>query len=52
MQSPRDKPRFPPIEAVGSDGLLMTGGSLSPDWMLEAYRRGIFPMPIKIERQG
>ena len=51
MHSPREKPRFPPIEAVGPDGLLMTGGSLSPDWMLEAYRRGIFPMPIKVERR-
>lgn len=27
------------------------GGSLAPDWMLEAYRRGIFPMPIKVERR-
>ncbi|MDX1944633.1 MAG: leucyl/phenylalanyl-tRNA--protein transferase [Pirellulaceae bacterium] len=51
MHSPREKPRFPPLAAVGPDGLLMTGGSLSPDWLLEAYRRGIFPMPIKVERR-
>ncbi len=24
----------------------MLGGKLSPDWLLEAYRRGIFPWPI------
>jgi leucyl/phenylalanyl-tRNA--protein transferase len=51
MLNPREKPHFPPHKAAGPDGLLMTGGSLSPDWMLEAYRRGIFPMPIKVERR-
>ena len=51
MQNPREKPKFPPVEAAGPDGVLLVGGSLAPDWMLEAYRRGIFPMPIKIERR-
>ena len=51
MQNPREKPRFPPVEAAGPDGVLLVGGSLAPDWMLEAYRRGIFPMPIKVERR-
>src|SRR5438034_8328583 len=51
MQSAREKPHFPPIEAASSDGVLCVGGSLAPDWMLEAYRRGIFPMPIKVERR-
>jgi leucyl/phenylalanyl-tRNA---protein transferase len=51
MQNNREKPRFPPIEAASSDGVLFVGGSLAPDWMLEAYRRGIFPMPIKIDRR-
>lgn len=51
MLNSREKPHFPPIEAAGPDGLLMTGGSLAPDWMLEAYRRGIFPMPIRVERR-
>jgi leucyl/phenylalanyl-tRNA--protein transferase len=51
MHNPREKPHFPPHQAAGPDGLLMTGGSLSPDWLLEAYRRGIFPMPIKVERR-
>ena len=50
MLNAREKPHFPPLEAASSDGVLLVGGSLAPDWMLEAYRRGIFPMPIKIER--
>src|SRR5437868_2097855 len=51
MQPTREKPRFPPVEAAGPDGVLFVGGSLAPDWMLEAYRRGIFPMPIRVERR-
>jgi leucyl/phenylalanyl-tRNA--protein transferase len=51
MLNAREKPHFPPLEAASSDGVLLVGGSLAPDWMLEAYRRGIFPMPIKIERR-
>ncbi|HEX5104697.1 MAG TPA: leucyl/phenylalanyl-tRNA--protein transferase [Pirellulaceae bacterium] len=51
MLNPRERPRFPPVEAAGPDGVLFVGGSLAPDWMLEAYRRGIFPMPIKVERR-
>jgi len=47
----REKPHFPPIEAASPDGVLFVGGSLAPDWMLEAYRRGIFPMPIKVDRR-
>jgi leucyl/phenylalanyl-tRNA--protein transferase len=49
MQPSREKPRFPPVEAAGPDGVLCVGGSLAPDWLLDAYRRGIFPMPIRIE---
>lgn len=35
--------RFPPVEAAESDGLLAVGGDLSPERLLAAYRRGIFP---------
>src|SRR4051812_47668411 len=49
MHSAREKPQFPPVEAASPDGVLFVGGSLAPDWMLEAYRRGIFPMPIRID---
>jgi leucyl/phenylalanyl-tRNA---protein transferase len=51
MLNAREKPHFPPLEAASADGVLFVGGSLAPDWMLAAYRRGIFPMPIKIDRR-
>src|SRR5262249_26297616 len=51
MLNARERPHFPPIEAASPDGVLFVGGSLAPDWMLEAYRRGIFPMPIKVDRR-
>lgn len=36
---------FPPVEQAltDPDGLLAAGGALTPDWLLAAYRRGIFP---------
>ncbi|SFU40239.1 leucyl/phenylalanyl-tRNA--protein transferase [Halomonas korlensis] len=36
---------FPPVELAlrDPDGLLAAGGDLSPEWLLAAYRRGIFP---------
>lgn len=34
---------FPPAELAGDDGLLATGGDLSPERLLLAYRSGIFP---------
>jgi leucyl/phenylalanyl-tRNA--protein transferase len=43
---PGDPPQaFPPVETAlqDPDGLLCAGGDLSPERLLEAYRRGIFP---------
>jgi leucyl/phenylalanyl-tRNA--protein transferase len=37
---------FPPVEMADADGLLALGGQLSPDWLLDAYRHGIFPWPF------
>jgi leucyl/phenylalanyl-tRNA--protein transferase len=37
---------FPPPTATTRDGLLCVGGRLSPDWLLDAYRHGIFPWPM------
>ena len=51
MHHHRQRPNFPPVDEASPDGLLMTGGSLAPDWMLEGYRRGIFAMPIRIDRR-
>ena len=44
--SPHDPPeRFPPLEQALDEpaGLLAAGGDLSPQRLLAAYRRGIFP---------
>lgn len=40
------KPYFPPPDYADEDGLLKLGGRLTTDWLLSAYRQGIFPWPI------
>ena len=37
---------FPPAEVATEDGLVGMGGSLEPEWILDAYTHGIFPWPI------
>lgn len=37
---------FPPVEIADEDGLMLFGGELTPDWLLDAYSHGIFPWPI------
>lgn len=37
---------FPAADAASADGLIGVGGNLSPDWLLDAYRHGIFPWPL------
>jgi leucyl/phenylalanyl-tRNA--protein transferase len=37
---------FPPIDEARDDGLLAVGGRLDPQWLLDAYRHGIFPWPV------
>ncbi len=40
-------PRYFPSPLVSTtDGLVCVGGRLAPDWLLDAYRHGIFPWPI------
>ena len=36
---------FPPAEEAGPEGLVGVGGRLTPAWLLDAYRHGIFPWP-------
>ncbi|MDQ7734911.1 leucyl/phenylalanyl-tRNA--protein transferase [Halomonas sp. SpR1] len=38
-------PKFPPTQVAldSPNGLLAAGGELSPVWLVEAYRQGIFP---------
>ena len=37
---------FPPVATALEGGLLRLGGQLTPDWLLTAYGRGIFPWPL------
>jgi len=48
MATPRLPPSrfFPPVEVADSDGVLALGGSLAPEWLLDAYGHGIFPWPF------
>jgi len=43
FQLPADLPLFPTPDDAEPDGLLAVGGDLSPQRLLAAYRRGIFP---------
>lgn len=38
---------FPPAEVADDQGVVATGGDLAPGTLLAAYRRGLFPMPIR-----
>lgn len=35
--------RFPSLEGASPDGILCSGGNLSPGMLLSAYRQGVFP---------
>jgi leucyl/phenylalanyl-tRNA---protein transferase len=37
---------FPPAESADRNGLVGVGGELSTEWLLDAYRHGIFPWPL------
>jgi leucyl/phenylalanyl-tRNA--protein transferase len=37
---------FPPPTHTTPEGLLCIGGRLAPEWLLDAYRHGIFPWPM------
>ncbi|BBO32406.1 leucyl/phenylalanyl-tRNA--protein transferase [Lacipirellula parvula] len=36
---------FPPAQRASPEGLVAIGGRLSTNWLLDAYRHGIFPWP-------
>jgi leucyl/phenylalanyl-tRNA--protein transferase len=38
-----DPAAFPPVEDTDEDGILAVGGDLSPERLVQAYQRGIFP---------
>ncbi len=37
---------FPPAELAEPEGVVMFGGELTSQWLLDAYAHGIFPWPI------
>lgn len=37
---------FPPAEIAPRNGLIGVGGKLTSEWILDAYRHGIFPWPF------
>lgn len=41
--SEQDHFRFPPPEDASPEGILCSGGNLSPGMLLSAYRQGVFP---------
>ncbi len=47
LLDPDDPETFPPPEKADRSGLLAVGGDLSPERLLAAYSRGIFPWPME-----
>lgn len=39
--------KFPPVEEASEDGLLAIGGELDQETLLEAYKHGVFPWPVR-----
>jgi leucyl/phenylalanyl-tRNA--protein transferase len=37
---------FPPVELIEPEGVVMFGGELTRQWLLDAYAHSIFPWPI------
>jgi leucyl/phenylalanyl-tRNA--protein transferase len=37
---------FPAAESADESGLVCIGGNLTPEWLLDAYRHGMFPWPL------
>lgn len=40
---------FPPASMADEDGVVAVGGRLDPEWLLDAYRHGIFPWPLRCD---
>ena len=42
---------FPCPSQASAEGLLCFGGKLAPEWLLDAYRHGIFPWPVLADEE-
>ena len=49
MQSPSTPKYFPAPSDAETDGLLAVGGSLEVEYLIDAYRHGIFPWPVFVD---
>ena len=45
--TPAADSRFPDPRLADPDGLVAVGGALDPDWLIDAYRHGVFPWPTR-----
>jgi leucyl/phenylalanyl-tRNA---protein transferase len=52
VEPPPSPWRFPPVTVADEHGLVCVGGDLQPGALLEAYRTGLFPMPLGRRRLG
>jgi leucyl/phenylalanyl-tRNA--protein transferase len=46
MSQLRPSHLFPSAESADATGLVGFGGELTPEWLVDAYRHGIFPWPM------
>jgi leucyl/phenylalanyl-tRNA--protein transferase len=46
VEPPPSRWAFPPLDGAEPDGPVAMGGDLAPGTLLEAYRHGLFPMPV------
>jgi leucyl/phenylalanyl-tRNA--protein transferase len=46
VEPPPSRWGFPPVDSADQDGIVGFGADLEPGTLLEAYRRGIFPMHV------
>lgn len=49
FELPNDKISFPPSHFADVDGLLAEGGGISADWLLAAYKTGVFLWSSPVE---
>ena len=42
---------FPDVDGASDEGIVCLGGDLEPGTILAAYRRGLFPMPVPVQRR-
>ena len=48
-QPPPRRSRFRDARQADADGLVAVGGLLEPEWLVDAYRHGVFPWPIEAD---